>query len=226
MVSRDLDSNAPTVEIYRDVDLGALRQPDLDEVLDEDAWWLPYRDYSPMWGATFEEAHDCLSWERALLARLPQRTHQAEEELLNGALDETDEGGPYPNWGLDLGVGSAVLALSATGCATLISCSGHFGEGHWIDFPMVQFAADAARVEILLEVAESADCGMTNSAQGLVAVWSRTIDEMLDFAEALLSSEARCKQLPPAIVQSEENESDEEDQFQVHPDQQELFSDD
>jgi hypothetical protein len=37
---------------------------------------------------------------------------------------------------------------------------------------MVQFATDAKRVDILLQAAESADWGMTNSSQGLVEVWS------------------------------------------------------
>jgi hypothetical protein len=207
-------SGDPPVEIHRDVNLAVLRQPDLDLVLNEDAWWLPYRDYMPMWGATFAEAQECLAWERDLVVRLPQRTQQAEDELLS-----RDDIEPDLSAGLDLGMGAAVFALSAAGCATLVSCSGHFGEGRWIEFPTVQFAADAARVEILLQIAESADCGMTDSYEGLVEVWARTIDEMLDFAEGVIARQTDFEALPPAIVYQASEISEEVSLPQVHPGQ-------
>lgn len=218
-------SRDPDLKIYRKVDFASLRQPELDTVLSEDAWWLPYRGYWPTWGATFEDAQRCLRWERELLERLSDRTKEAEDALLDEALDELDANEePNPSWGFDLGMGAAVLALSSAGCATLVSCSGHFGEGRWIAFPMVQFAADEARASILLEAAESADCGMADSVQGLVEVWASRVEEILDFAEAVIARQARFAALPPAIrPRTTDEESGKDLMHQIHPDQGTLF---
>jgi hypothetical protein len=79
------DPSKEPVEIYRDVNFAALRQPTLEEIQDESAWWLPYHGYwGGYFGSSFEDARRALDWERSIIARLPERTAEAEERFLSG----------------------------------------------------------------------------------------------------------------------------------------------
>lgn len=210
------------VTIHRAVDYRELRQPDLGSVLGEDAWWLPYRDYWSTFGATFQEASASLIWERGLIESLPTRSAEAENQLLDEVSDALAE---WPNWGLDLGIGCVVLALSAAGCATLVSCSGHFGEGHWSSYPMVQFAADEARCRLLLDAAERANCGLANCTEGLVKTWAAKIEVMMEFAGNVISLEEGFTQLPPAITPTDSAGAEIDRSVQApDPNQGSLFS--
>jgi hypothetical protein len=211
------DPSKEPVEIYRDVNFAALRQPTLEEIQDESAWWLPYHGYwGGYFGSSFEDARRALDWKRSIIARLPERTAEAEERFLSG-LDGKDVGANIGS--LDLGVAGAVLALSAAGCATLVSCSGHFGKGRWSSYPMIQFATDESHAPILLELAEAAGCGMTVSEQGLLEVWALSVEPILHLAELIISRSERFAELPSAFAATE----DAAVVLEVHPDQGAFF---
>src|SRR5262245_7331020 len=54
-------------------------------------------------------------------------------------------------WGLDLGVASSVVALSAAGCVPFTSCNAStFEPGHSAPFPIVRFYARPAMADILV----------------------------------------------------------------------------
>jgi hypothetical protein len=214
------DRSTEPIEILRDVNFAVLRQPTLEDICNDEAWWLPYRGYSgDYFGSSFEDAERSLKWERAVISRLPERTEEAEDQLLS-ELDD-DEIAVHLDL-LDLGVAAAVLALSAAGCATLVSCSGHFGEGRWSNYPMIQFATDEPHARILLELAEAADCGMAASEQGLLEVWARGIEPILHFAELIISSSQRFAELTTPFAESEDSD-DTPTVVEVHPDQGTLF---
>lgn len=172
------------IAIFQVIDHARFYFPSTEQILSEDGWSV-FREYSPAYfGATWDEARACISWERALLARLDIRSRETEEALL----DELDEEAfQQPCAGLDLGVGSVVVALSAAGCAPLTSCSGHFGEGTWSQCPLVKVASDEARARILLGIAKLTNCGIANSDEGSGALelWARSIDETVAFADEL-----------------------------------------
>lgn len=209
------------LEIYQDVNFAALRQPTLEQVQDESAWWLPYHGYWPGFfgSSTFEEAAECLAWERSVIDRLPEWSERAEEELLD-QLDDEDVASHLGS--LDLGVASSVLALSAAGCATLVSCSGHFGEGRWTKYPMIQFAADEVRVRHLLDAAARSHCGISDSHHGLVEIWATDLQAMMEFARNVIEMGDRFVGLAPAITSAPEDDIDDPEHF-VHPDQGLLF---
>ena len=214
-------SDETDISPRQDVNFSLLQPPDLATVLDEEAWWFPYRDHSPAYfGASWEGAVACLQWERAALDLLDDQTPEGEDALLS-RLDEEGEC-DWPCGGLDLGVGGAVLPLSAAGCATLISCSGHFGRGQWITYPMIQLAADVSRAQILTAVARETNCGITNAAGGL-EIWAESVSAILEYAGALIQRRDYFSDLPAAIVERDENEPEQPARLEVHPDQGKLI---
>jgi hypothetical protein len=87
--------------------------------------------------------------------------------------------------GLDIGVASVVLALSASGCAPCTSCNGGaFGDGHHESHPLVLFFSRQSLAPLLLECAEETDVGLVGAEGGLL-VYSRTIGGMQAFGAAL-----------------------------------------
>jgi hypothetical protein len=104
--------------------------------------------------------------------------------------DEGDEG----LFGLDLGVASSVVALSAARCIPFSSCNGGaFGDHHEEAFPLVSFFVKPAWVSLLLEIATTANVGIYNSGDGLV-VYGEILD-MLSFAENMHASRSLSNQL-------------------------------
>ncbi len=204
------------MQIYQRVDLGQLYFPTIQQILNEDGWSV-FRDYSPAYfGASWEEARLAVEWDKVALRRLGEYSKHAENSLL----DEIDEEAmQQPSGGLDLGVGGAVVALSAAGCAPLTSCSGHFGEGDWISFPLIKFAADAGRVARLIPIAQRASCGMVNSGEGAGAIelWAQSVDDVVGFAEELIEQRGSFMGM---IAPSNQEE---EDAQHVHEGQGRLF---
>lgn len=94
---------------------------------------------------------------------------------------------PEDLWGLDIGVASTVIALSAAGRIPCTSCNGGcFGDGHHEGYPLVLFCTMPAGVPYLLEAAEEAKVGLVNEDSGAMLVNADDISRMMLFASALI----------------------------------------
>lgn len=90
--------------------------------------------------------------------------------------------GPESLWGLDVGVASAVIALSALGATPFISCNaGSFGGVHPASRPYVAFYIASASPDLLLALAEGAGLGL-EVQDGVLCLYARTILDLMQFA--------------------------------------------
>lgn len=91
-------------------------------------------------------------------------------------------------WGLDLGVISAVFALSAIGAVTVRSCNaGGFGGRHAEAFPLINMFLPQEHVDEVLAAAEAADVGLDMLEGGLVRLYGRTDFDLHRFAQIALA---------------------------------------
>ena len=175
------------VEIERSVLTGDLRWPTGSETEDDSGLGCnrQYADFRNMTWRDFEETR---REEQALLARLLS-TDEPEDELaeIESEAEEADE--PYPLMGLDVGVASTVVALSAARCTPVSSCNGGvFGRRHHESYPLVLFCARPAQVPLLLTVSVKADVGLINAGSGFLLVYAGDITKMTAFADELSSA--------------------------------------
>ena len=135
------------------------------------------RIYVDLRGMSWRRVREAVEFEEQVLLRFGWNTNSAEEHL--------GEDGAFESLlGLDIGVASAVLALSAAKCAPISSCNG--STGHLDPYPLVAFFSRARRVPDLLEASEEAGCGLVNGASGYLLLYSSEIRDLLLFARALL----------------------------------------
>jgi hypothetical protein len=92
-------------------------------------------------------------------------------------------------YGLDIGVASTVVALSAARCVPFTSCNGGaFGAAHYERYPLAAFFAKRATAELLLEKAAEADIGLEQGGNGCVVAFSDDIRKFRRFAEIMIRS--------------------------------------
>jgi hypothetical protein len=110
-------------------------------------------------------------------------------------------------YGLDLGMASVVLALSAAGCIPFASCNG--GPGHHEQLPLVVCWARPQRVLDLLEVADEVGCGLVNADERAVLVYADDVLKMLAFARILIGRRNRLRKVGrPSVSKSPHSESE------------------
>lgn len=170
------------IERIVDVELLAWPEPDMCE---DDCNLDCNRDYRDMRGASWTDATRVLALEESLLERLKTADDLAAAlDSISDELYEDDEG----LWGLDIGVASAVIALSAAGCIPSTSCNGGcFGDHHHESYPLVSFYAKPAWVPNLLAAAEEAKIGLINEDSGSILVYASNISSMMLFAINLIA---------------------------------------
>lgn len=168
------------IEIVRDVNTGRLGwyQPESDDeaVVFGDFFSKEYWDLTQ---STWRDAEEALECEEEFLEHVDPTTLELDDEWweelgLDGRL-----------MGLDLGVASTAIALSASHCITLTSCNG--GVNHHEDHPLVVFCCRPPWVPYLLAAAEAADCGLTNETSGTVIVYADSVAKMRAFARELIA---------------------------------------
>lgn len=110
-----------------------------------------------------------------------------EYEAWRGELEEAET--PEEDfWGLDLGVISAVFALSAIGAITVRSCNaGGFGGRHAETFPLVTMFLPQKFAGQVFAAAEVADVGLDMLEGGLVRLYGRTDFDLHRFAQVALA---------------------------------------
>lgn len=117
-------------------------------------------------------------------------------------------GGPL--FGLDLGVASAVIAVSAVRCVPCSSCNaGALGGSHNEAYPCVAFYMRPQLAPGLTACAEKAGVGLSNGWDSSALLYADGVDGMMAFAQACLDAQAEID----AIEVEEEPDliSDEED---------------
>jgi hypothetical protein len=168
------------VEISRLVDCLRLRHP-LDSAIAADHLGGNL-SYSNLTGRTWAEVAEAIEFEHEMIASLTQDAPDVEIE--NEVLDFQMQ-----FFGLDLGVVSAVLALSAMGCVPIASCNGGaFGEApHHESYPLVAFYATPSECKAVLEIAESSALGIENGDAGELVLFADEIEKLVQFARSALA---------------------------------------
>ena len=90
-------------------------------------------------------------------------------------------------WGLDIGVASATIALSALGAIPVGSCNaGGFGGHHQGAYPYVAFFLGEAAQEFVVSISRAASVGLRSDAGGLAQIFGVGDLDLLRFAETAL----------------------------------------
>ncbi|HEX7930814.1 MAG TPA: hypothetical protein VF470_07920 [Sphingomicrobium sp.] len=144
-----------------------------------------YRDLRGIGWAQVEAA---LRKETVLFDRLAAAADIDEEADL---IEEEREDADSPEddlWGLDIGVISATLALSALGATPVSSCNaGGFGGHHVAAFPHVAFFLPQSAAARVLAIAEEAEVGLDVVEGGIARLYGRTDFDLHRFARCALN---------------------------------------
>jgi hypothetical protein len=144
------------------------------------------REYRDLRGCSWAEVDEVSDLENDIVRRLELSGTDFEQtmECVSEELDELYESGYEGLWGLDIGVASAVLALSACRCIPFSSCNaGAFGGFHREKFPLVSFFARPLWVPAIMRAAEETSIGLYNSDDAIVAYGE--IRSLMSFSHAL-----------------------------------------
>lgn len=185
------------VDIDRNASGAGLRWPKGEEV-ETDSGLGCNREYADLRRMTWRDYAEVAQAEDDLFALLVA-CDDPEEELdqLEAEAEEAEETGePDPLMGLDVGIASTVIALSAAGCIPVSSCNGGvFGRRHHERHPLVVFCAREPHLSVLNLAATEADIGLINSGDGFLLAYSGNIERMRDFARSLAAHRADFRQL-------------------------------
>jgi len=132
-----------------------------------------------MRGLTWDDAYETLKLEKELIDRYPGDLNDAEETMFE---TEEDVSGLY---GLDLGIASTVVALSAAGCAPVASCNG--APGHHEAYSLVAFYCRKGRVKDILKATEISNCGLYNGESRALVAYGENVGTLMQFAEVLIA---------------------------------------
>lgn len=174
------------VAVERKVDVALLGWPERGEA-DTDSGLGCNRSYVDLRHLTWTEAKRVYRAEDDFIARIEAADDPDEEyEAIEEELYEDPEG----IYGLDIGVASTVVALSASRCVPFTSCNaGALGGGtHHEWHPLVAFYASFTVIELLLRCAEASAVGLTNHEGARLLVYARDIRDMRNFARLLIEN--------------------------------------
>ena len=143
------------------------------------------RSYLDLRRLTWLEARRVYSIEGEHIARIEaspipeQEYDHIEDELYDD---------PEGIYGLDIGIASTVVALSAARCIPFSSCNGGtFGGSHHELHPVVAFFSRPETFSLLSECAEKTNSGLSLGQMGNLIVYVNDIRNMRAFAWALIS---------------------------------------
>jgi hypothetical protein len=146
-------------------------------------------------GATWAGAAETLQAEREELTQL-DATCADEVAFDDAAFEARGE-----LWlSLEFGITGVVEALCAAGCPTFASCRGHIeGSGGRSLHPWVLFAADGARLPLLVQVARTAGCGLEHDERGLLVMIAPSLVEAIEFGRTLLAKREEFDTIPAVV---------------------------
>lgn len=171
------------VQVSREVDFNELRWPNRGEATHGSSLGGNV-EYADLRGIGWGEARRVFDLESSLIARIENSADiDAESAAIEDDLYQTAEN----LLGLDLGVASTVLCLSATGCVPFSSCNaGAFGGSHQEVFPLVAFFARRTTAAQILQTAAEAGVGLKNGLRGSLIAYAGDVRNFRAFAERLL----------------------------------------
>jgi len=175
------------VEIIRDVSKHCAYWPEA-RAAEDDSGLGGNRQYMDLRRMPWTEAARVNQLEEELVTRMESATDPEDEyEKIDEELYEDPEG----LYGLDLGVASSVVALSAARCLPFSSCNaGAFGGSHHERYPLVAFYAREQSLGLLLECAVTSGIGLVVEETGEVVAYAADIRHMRAFANILVSKRA------------------------------------
>lgn len=142
------------------------------------------REYFDVRGFSWKEAQRVFALETELIDRIEKAedANATYDDIENEMYDDPDGLG-----GLDIGVASTVVALSAARCVPASSCNGGaYGGNHYEAHPVVAFCARDQAVPLLLECAEATGVGLVSESNGYLVVYADDIRAMRGFAAKLI----------------------------------------
>jgi hypothetical protein len=177
--------------ITQKIDIASMGLPSSTELraARQEGFFVGNQQYQDFRGFNWQQVGQAIELEINLIDLLGQADDLefAAEELAEEMSEEIVEGADL--WGLEIGVASAVLALSALGCVPVISCNaGAFGGHHPSAFPYVAFFAPVECANLLVALAHEASVGLDSIQDGMLRVFSDRDTGLLDFAKAALES--------------------------------------
>lgn len=146
------------VEIVRSLNPSRLTMLSEEQAAAQDGLLLNHA-YNDLRGFDLTDLREVLAEEKDFLERVGTCEPGSDEmtELLDEHFIEAE-------FGLDLGVGAAVVALSVMGAAPISSCNGGvFGDEHASSVPHILFSIDPSAVPPIELAAEAAGCGLINN---------------------------------------------------------------
>jgi len=171
------------VELSRQMRLAELGWPEPGEAANERGLGCN-RAYMDLRRPSWTEARKVLADEAQFIARIENAEDPGEEHSI--IEEEYDESGVALQ-GLDIGVASTVVALSAARCVPFSSCNaGTFGGNHYEVYPVVAFYAKPETANLLLAIATEVDIGMGNGGSGCLVLFSDDIRKFPMFAVAMI----------------------------------------
>lgn len=181
------------LDIERLVDIEALGWPERGSAREEGLGGN--RLYADLRGFSWREAQRVLAIEEKIVARLQSSINFDDTlESIHQELDALYEADDDCLYGLDIGVASTVVALSAARCIPFSSCNGGcIEEPHQETYPLVAFFAKRDWISIIFASAEDANAGLYNSDGGVVVYGQ--IEGMLSFARSLITKRSAFRQL-------------------------------
>ena len=181
------------LQIERSVNLEALGWPDRGTAGQDGL--RCNRAYIDLRGLSWGQVQEVLDLEKRLVGILQvEGDFKHNLAQVNHELEELYEDAEEGLFGLDLGVASSVVALSAARCIPFSSCNGGvFGDHHEETYPLVSFFVRPACVPLLLDIATESRVGIYNSDDGAV-VYGEILD-MLSFAEHMYARQTSFNQL-------------------------------
>ncbi len=176
------NSGEERVSIERRVDSNVVGWPVGSEILG--ALQVTNHQYLDLRRLSWSEAKRVWREEAEFMARIQAADDPEDEhDIIWEELYEEDIG----LYGLDLGIASTVVSLSAAGCWPYASCNGGaYGRSHHEKHPLVVFYARREIVPLLMECATQAAIGLVNQDGGSLMAYSNEVLDMSKFAALIL----------------------------------------
>jgi hypothetical protein len=177
--------------------LDAARLSELSETAaveaDESGYLAGNQMYQDLRGYDWLDVARTLEVERRLIAQL-QGSADLEAEAARIDDERLDCFEPSEGlWGLDIGVASATIALSALGAIPVGSCNaGGFGGQHQGAYPYVSFFLRGALPEFVISISRAASVGLRSDADGLAQIFGAGDLDLLRFAETASKLHEAC----------------------------------
>jgi hypothetical protein len=174
------------VKIHRHLNVADLADisPEELEQSDEDGALAGNRSYCDLRGCGWGVVRTALDIETKVIDRLKMaddieaEMSAFEEERVTAFDDEP------ALWGLDVGVASATIAISAYGAIPVSSCNaGAFGGRHPASYPHVAFFLPKDLAPEIMRCAEAADVGLLCDESGLAQIYGQGEMDLVRFAQ-------------------------------------------